>query len=171
MSLVKVMVEQTQNSVNSVNSTVNITAHSNDENENYYGIDLSNTFLIYVDFDDFTFPGTKLKADCKTWIVKQKQDTSLKTLFAQAVSEAGSNVFPVCHYLHNGVLMRKWRPAADVLADDIWQARTQIVVSSEYRNDILSLAHDISLAGHLGVRKTKRRILLARSSQGRFTVS
>ena len=66
-------VESTQNSVN---STVNITAHSNDES-----IDLSNTFLVDVDFDNFTFPATKLKADCETLIVKQKQDASLKTLF------------------------------------------------------------------------------------------
>ena len=107
------MVEQ-----NSVNSTVNNTAHSNDENENDDGIDLSNTFPVDLDFDDFIFPATKLKADCETFIVKQKQDASLKTAFSQTVSEAESDAFPVCYDLHNGVLMRKWRPA-DVLVDHI----------------------------------------------------
>ena len=49
--------------------------------------------------------------------------------------------------------MRKWRPP-DVPANDEWRVHYQIVVSKQYRQDILSLAHENLLEGHLCVTKT-----------------
>ena len=55
--------------------------------------------------------------------------------------------------------MRKWQkikpPNQDFQADPIHQ----VVVPTKYRPNILMLAHDITMAGHLGVEKTKQRIL------------
>ncbi|XP_033095980.1 toll-like receptor 2 type-2 [Anneissia japonica] len=48
--------------------------------------------------------------------------------------------------------MRKWRPV-DVPADDEWTVNYQIVVPPLYRPEILSMAHETSLSGHLGVRE------------------
>jgi len=54
--------------------------------------------------------------------------------------------------------MRKWRPATAPCGDE-WQVSHQIVVPTCYRNDVLHLAHDSPLAGHLGVNKTYQRVL------------
>ena len=66
--------------------------------------------------------------------------------------------FKSCFYLKSGVLMRKWRPR-DAPADEEWQVNHQIVVPRKYRQEILSLAHESPMAGHLGVNKTYFRIL------------
>nr|XP_054770843.1 uncharacterized protein LOC129278726 [Lytechinus pictus] len=54
-----------------------------------------------------------------------------------------------CYYIKSGVLMRKWCPPGRP-ADEDWVAVDQIVVPPQYRAEILRLAHDIPLAGHLG---------------------
>ena len=54
--------------------------------------------------------------------------------------------------------MRKWRPS-DVPAGEVWKEVHQIVVPSTYRQDIISLAHEAPLAGHLGIHKTQEKIL------------
>ncbi len=49
--------------------------------------------------------------------------------------------------------MRRWSPdPSDV------NAVKQLVVPKEYRAHVLSLAHDSSSAGHLGVKKTYQRV-------------
>ena len=48
--------------------------------------------------------------------------------------------------------MRKWRPP-NVPATDDWKVTYQIVVPSNYRREVLELAHSTPLAGHL-VNKT-----------------
>ena len=53
--------------------------------------------------------------------------------------------------------MRKWAPSTD--EDSGWNTTYQIVVPSGYRTQILSLAHDNVLSGHLGITKTYYRIL------------
>ena len=65
---------------------------------------------------------------------------------------------PVCYYVNNGILMRKWRPP-DVPASDEWSANHQIVISKSYRDQILSVAHDSPMSGHLGINKTYNKIL------------
>ena len=54
--------------------------------------------------------------------------------------------------------MRKYRPP-EISADDEWQVKHQIVVPKSYRQEIVSLAHETPLAGHLGVNKTYNIIL------------
>ena len=65
---------------------------------------------------------------------------------------------PVCYYVKNDILMRKWRPP-DVSAEDEWTVNHQIVVPRVYRPEILNLAHETPLSGHLGVNKTYHKIL------------
>ena len=52
--------------------------------------------------------------------------------------------------------MRKWRPP-ETAASNSWQTGEQILVSREYRTEILDLAHNMPMAGHLGVCKTNRK--------------
>ena len=54
--------------------------------------------------------------------------------------------------------MRKWAPVHSS-ADSEWEHVHQIVVPKACRQDILELAHDAKLAGHLGIRKTTARVL------------
>ena len=54
--------------------------------------------------------------------------------------------------------MKKWRPP-DVLAEDEWNVNHQIVVPRVYRPEILNLAHETPMSGHLGVNKTYHKIL------------
>ena len=51
-----------------------------------------------------------------------------------------------------------------VAANEEWQVSHQIVVPNCYRDEILSLAHESPLAGHLGTNKCVVSLLLARSS-------
>ena len=54
--------------------------------------------------------------------------------------------------------MRKWRPP-DVSAADEWTINHQIVVPRVYRPEILNLARETPMSGHLGVNKTYHKIL------------
>lgn len=73
-----------------------------------------------------------------------------------------------CYYVKSGVIMWKWRPP-NVSADSEWEIVHQIVVPKACRKDILTVAHESSMPGHLGIRKTAARILkhflLARNIQ------
>ena len=65
---------------------------------------------------------------------------------------------PVCYYVKNDILMRIWCPP-DVSADDEWTINHQIVVPRTYRPEIMNLAHETPISGHLGVNKTYHKIL------------
>jgi len=60
----------------------------------------------------------------------------------------------VNYFKRSGVLMRRWRPL-DASADEEWRVVHQVVVPKQYRSEILHLAHEGPLAGHLE-RLTKR---------------
>ncbi|KAJ8032404.1 hypothetical protein HOLleu_25921 [Holothuria leucospilota] len=90
--------------------------------------------------------------------VQQQHDEELQPLIAGALTEDESKDVPVCFYLKNNILMRKWRPP-DALLDEEWRIYHQIVVPRTYRREILSIAHEMPFAGHLGVNKTYHRIL------------
>ena len=62
------------------------------------------------------------------------------------------------YFVKNGVLMRKWRPP-DVEASHEWKIIYQIIVPPAYQHDILSLAHETPLAGHLDINKTHYKML------------
>ena len=91
-------------------------------------------------------------------IAEQHKDTELARLFARVVDESEVSQNPVCLFTKNGVLMRKWRPP-DVSVEDEWAVKHQIVVPKCYRQEILSMAHETPLAGHMDVTKTCQKIL------------
>lgn len=58
----------------------------------------------------------------------------------------------------DGLLMQKWIPLPEPTLNT-WMAKTQIVVPANLRSQILKLAHDTPLAGHLGIWKTLAQVL------------
>ena len=56
-----------------------------------------------------------------------------------------------CFYIENGILLRKW-----MRKDTVYQ---QVVVPIQLRTEVMKMAHEPPTAGHLGVNKTKQRIL------------
>ena len=91
-------------------------------------------------------------------VSEQENDPDLMDIFDRSLTLQEAEDVPVCFYRRNGVLMRKWRPP-DAPANDEWQIVHQIVVPRVYHREVISLAHDSPMAGHLGVRKTQDRIL------------
>ena len=87
-------------------------------------------------------------------ICDQQSDTELAELCRKAVDVNESVNEPVCYYMDSGLLMRKFRSVSDPAED--WNVVHQIVVPKCHREEILKLAHD--LGGHLGVRKTYKKI-------------
>ena len=91
-------------------------------------------------------------------IAEQHEDSDISCLFQRTVDEYEISSNPVCYFVKNGVLMRKWRPP-DVSAEDEWAVKYQVVIPKAYQAEILSMAHETPLAGHLGVNKTYQKIL------------
>ena len=89
---------------------------------------------------------------------EQHSDPEISPLFDRALDENEMSQVPVCYYVQNDILMRKWRPP-DVSADDEVTVNHQIVVPRAYRPEILNLAHETPMSGHLGVNKTYHKIL------------
>ena len=104
-----------------------------------------------------TLPSNDLSG--KKLINLQTSSDDLIKLREQAAPDvAGLHDSPVGFYYHGGILMRKWRPS-DISADSEWSVKYQIVVPPEYRVEILKMAHENPLGGHLGIKKTYCRIL------------
>ncbi|KAL2085961.1 hypothetical protein ACEWY4_019281 [Coilia grayii] len=90
-------------------------------------------------------------------IEEQKKDRELAQLREAAASFAESREIAEGFYLHQDVLMRKWRPP-DRPASEDWAVVEQVVLPVCFRKDVLRLAHETAMAGHVGVRKTQGRI-------------
>ncbi|XP_071943657.1 uncharacterized protein [Antedon mediterranea] len=91
-------------------------------------------------------------------VEEQSNDPDLVPFGQQALSVEEMSIVPVCYYIKDGILMRKWRPP-DIPSSDVWNEIHQIVIPSGYRQDIIGIAHDDPLSGHLGVNKTVDKIL------------
>ena len=91
-------------------------------------------------------------------IQEQQTDPEISKLFFRALPEDEISQVPICYYIKNGIFMRKWRPF-DVPADDEWAVYHQIVVPKSYRHEILSIAHESPMSGHLGINKTYHKII------------
>ena len=91
-------------------------------------------------------------------IQEQQTDPEISKLIFRALPENEISEVPMCYYIKNGILMRKWRPY-DVPADDEWAVYHQIVVPKSYRHEILSIAHESPMSGHLGINKTYHKII------------
>ena len=90
-------------------------------------------------------------------IQEQQTDPEISKLIFRALPEDEISQVPMCYYIKNGIFMRKWRPY-DVSADDEWAVYHQIVVPKSYRHEILSIAHESPMSGHLGINKTYHKI-------------
>lgn len=84
-------------------------------------------------------------------LVEQVRNPEIHCLL-QCALETEAGTIPVCYYKKSSILIN-WRPP-DVPVDEQWSVVHQIVVPRCYQNDILSLAHDHKLWGHLSVKKT-----------------
>ena len=94
----------------------------------------------------------------KSQLIQEHQtDPEISKLIFKALPEDEISQVPMCYYIKNGILMRKWRPF-DVPADDEWAVYHQIVVPKSYRREILSTAHESPMSGHLGINKTYHKI-------------
>ena len=87
-------------------------------------------------------------------IKAQQNDLSLTTCFSSAVASEESEP-PTVYFIENGVLMRRWSMDSEDL-----KSVDQVVVSNKCRLQVLSLAHDASLGGHLGEKKHINMCLL-----------
>ena len=104
--------------------------------------------------NDPTHPGVGRE----TLIMEQENDPELLGLAAEAMTEEEMNVTPEGYFKQSGVLMRKWRPR-DTPSSDHWRTVYQVVVPKTKRSEVLSVAHESALAGHLGVNKTYQKVL------------
>ena len=100
----------------------------------------------------------KLSLSRMQLIASQEQDPELCELKKKALDDFEIGCVPIGYYIRDGVLMRKFRPP-DASVKDEWTVVNQVVVPKVYRAEILSMAHDLPLGGHLGVNKTVEKIL------------
>ena len=108
--------------------------------------------------DVLTHNVDNLSVSRRQLIADQKSDQEVNQLARFAVDEEEADNQAQCLYFKSGVLMRKWQPR-DAPADEEWRVIHQIVVPKKYRGEILSLAHESPMTGHLGVNKMYFRIL------------
>ena len=79
---------------------------------------------------------------------EQHNDPEILPLLERAFDEKETDQFPVCFYVKNGILMRKWSPP-DVSAEDEWIVNHQIVVPWVYHPEILNLVHETPMPGQV----------------------
>lgn len=91
-----------------------------------------------------------LGVDREALRLSQKTDPSIAVM--NNGNSEGVSSRNISFEVRNGILYRKYR-------DRRGQCYDQLVVPSPYRKDLLSLCHDHSWAGHLGINKTKKRLL------------
>ena len=91
-------------------------------------------------------------------IVEQSKDKELLDLFKIALTPVEAEKVSVGYLIKDDILMRKWSPTA---CDNNEKGETvyQIVFPTVHRREVLELAHDLPMSGHLGVRKTHNRVL------------
>ena len=89
---------------------------------------------------------------------EQENDPELRELAKDVVSNEDVTTTPECFFMQSGILMRKWKPRSTPATDE-WRTVYQIVVPKKKRKDVLSIAHESALAGHLGVNKTYQKVL------------
>ena len=100
-------------------------------------------------------------------IEEQTKDPEVARLAQEAVDNDELELTPEGYFKQSDVLMRKWRPR-DVPATDTWRTVYQIVVPQSKRQDVLSMAHETALAGHLGINNPVKTLLQDLARKGPF---
>lgn len=131
-------------------------------------IDLSNSFMSSdsPDIEDTTVkicpqnfnlePRLDFSFERQHLIDAQHADDTLASCRSAVVDKSALASHSVAYFLDDGVLMRKWSP--ENLNYD-WSSVFQVVVPKSYRENVLSVAHDHELSGHLGIKKTYYNLL------------
>ena len=106
-----------------------------------------------------------LEANADT--MRQWQATDPTLAKARDGAKEEENDDRVGFYNQNGLLYRKWRPEGSANGD----VRTckQLVLPQQCRQTVLQLAHDVPMAGHMGITRTKDRLLQRHYWPGIFT--
>ena len=91
-------------------------------------------------------------------IVEQSKDKELLDLFKIALTPVEAEKVSVGYLIKDNILMRKWSPT-ECENSEKGETVYQIVVPTVHRREVLELAHDLPMSGHLGVRKTHNRVL------------
>ena len=82
----------------------------------------------------------------------QQEDDSLSNIRSKVVENLDDDQ-PNAFYWDNNILMRRWK------TKDGRKSGTQVVVPLRLRHAVMKIAHDQPMAGHLGIEKTKDRVL------------
>ena len=82
----------------------------------------------------------------------QQEDPTLSEIREAAANQTKQSKY----FLQDGLLYRRWIPSGEQVSN---MSVDQLALPSHCRKTILSLAHEIPLAGHLGQKKTAERIL------------
>ncbi len=93
----------------------------------------------------------KMSVDREHLIREQKTDPTLTSCLSRVNQQTPDK--SVFYFLDDGVLMRCWSPSFT------HESVRQIVAPQLFRLQVLTLAHDHCLFGHLGISKTYQRIL------------
>ena len=109
----------------------NYLSPSHSDNQTDFDTSRSNTDLSPLILNDQGNYQLSRSQFCK----KQHNDPEISPLFDRALDENEMSQVPVCYYVKNDILMRKWWPP-DVSADDEWTVNHQIVVPRAYRPEI-----------------------------------
>ena len=118
------------------------------------GVLLAETFFSDLDPDT----DTKSVLSRAALIEEQKTDPEVRRLRQTAMSEIEANDVPEGFYIRDDVLMRKWRNPRSPASDD-WAVVHQVVLPLSFRPEVLRLAHEAPMAGHVGIRRTRSRIM------------
>ncbi|XP_068220221.1 uncharacterized protein [Palaemon carinicauda] len=105
----------------------------------------------------FDYSDNLFDMKCSDIIKAQQEDLSLQSIYSEVVAEDQINTEPVCYYLRNGLLMRKFR-TLHTPASSTWEIKNQIVIPASLRQKVLHMAHNVS-SSHLGIRKTLSAVL------------
>ena len=86
-------------------------------------------------------------------IEEQSNDKKLLDLFKIALTPVEAEKVSVGYLIKDNILLRIWSPSE---YDNGEKCETvyQIVVPTVHRQEVLELAHNLPMSGHLGIRKT-----------------
>lgn len=87
-------------------------------------------------------------------VAAQKAAPSLAKCILAADSATHASNSGVVYFWEQELLMHRWKPQQEDLG---WQEVCQIVLPAGYRQQVLKLAHENALSGHVGITKTYYR--------------
>ncbi|XP_069191562.1 uncharacterized protein [Procambarus clarkii] len=87
----------------------------------------------------------------------QSTDPSLPECYAEAANSIDTLEESTGCYFKDRCLLRRWRPSGTPSSDDC-ESKTQLVVPTEYREQVLQAAYDDLMGGHQGITSMYHKI-------------